>query len=56
MTERAIKVFNVIANSMGGVDWAGFGLACELYQVEDIEDMMRAVLIVKGYAPPKKEG
>lgn len=40
---------------MGGVDWSGLDLAIEFYNVQDVEGLIRRMLIVKGHKPPKDD-
>lgn len=48
-----MSVANMLRNGMGGYDWAGLPLACEIFRVADIEMLVRRLLIIKNYRPPE---
>jgi len=48
----AIKAWNLLANGMGGLDWAGLPLVVDLLGIEDIEALVDALLVIKTHRPP----
>lgn len=46
----------MLANGMGGLDWAGLPLAVELYGVRDVELLVHALLAIKTHQPPEVPG
>lgn len=45
--------FNLLANGMGGVDWAGLPYVVEHLGITDVEGIMDAILLIKTHKPPK---
>lgn len=41
----------MLANGMGGYDWSGLPLACELFQVQEIEPLLQRLLVIKTHKP-----
>lgn len=48
----AIRVFNGLANGMGGLDWAGLPLLCAYHCVNDVEGLLHRLLVIKTHRPP----
>lgn len=42
----------MLGNGMGGMDWAGLPLACELFHVTDVEALLQRLLVIKTHRPP----
>lgn len=49
----ASNVYAMLANGMGGLDWAGLPLACAYHGVSDVEGLMQRLLVIKLHSPPK---
>lgn len=45
----------MLANGMGGIDWAGLPLACAVHGVTDIEALIHRLVVIKTHKPPKDE-
>lgn len=43
----------MLANGMGGVDWAGLGLAVEVLGVQDVEELVDALVTIKTHSAPE---
>ena len=42
----------MLANGMGGIDWAGLPLACAVHGVGDVEGLIHRLVVVKTHRPP----
>jgi hypothetical protein len=51
----ATHVHAMLANGMGGLDWAGLPLACAYYGVGDIEAMVHRLMVIKLHRTQKDE-
>lgn len=49
----AFRVFSMLANGMGGLDWAGLGLAAAFHGARDLEDLTERLLVIKLHRPTK---
>jgi hypothetical protein len=38
---------------MGGIDWSGLPLVCDWLGVDDVDDLMYRLGVIKAYKPPK---
>lgn len=47
----AFQVFAMLANGMGGLDWAGLELAAEMFGASDREALMERLLVMKLHKP-----
>jgi hypothetical protein len=43
----AIAVWNALTNGMGGIDWSGLPLQCELHGIDDVESLCEALVNIK---------
>lgn len=43
----ALNIYNYISDSNHAIDWAGFELWCERYEIENITDFMDYMVIIK---------
>jgi hypothetical protein len=43
----------MLANGMGGLDWAGLDLACAYFGVADPRGLVHRLLTIKAYQAPK---
>ena len=51
----AIRVWNLLSNGMGGLDWAGLPLAVELLGITDVEALLEALLVIKTHRPDTQD-
>ena len=49
----AIRGWNLLANGMGGLDWAGLPLVVALLGVDDVEAFVDRLLVIKTHKPPE---
>lgn len=47
----AIRVFNALSDSMGGVAWAGLEVMAAYYGIDDVDGLIERLLIVKTHRP-----
>lgn len=38
---------------MGGINWAGLDIVCAKLGIEDVDDLMDRLMIIKTHTPPK---
>lgn len=50
----ALRVWNMLANGMGGIDWAGLPLAVELFGIADVDVLLHRLQVIKAHNPPKR--
>lgn len=43
----ALSIYNNISSDMGGIDWLGFELWCMRYDIENVDDFMDYMIIIK---------
>jgi len=49
----AMRVWNMLANGMGGLDWSGMPLAVALYGITDVEGLLHRLQVIKAHKPPQ---
>ena len=49
----AFRVFSMLANGMGGLDWARLDYAAAFFGVRDLEDLTERLLVIKLHRPTK---
>ncbi len=49
----AIRIYNLLANGMGGLDWSGLPLWCGALGVTDVEGLLCRLEVIRGHEPPK---
>lgn len=42
----------MLANGMGGLDWAGLPLVCTWLGVTDIDGLLHRIAVIKAHKPP----
>ena len=47
----AFKAHALLANGMGGHDWAGLGVVCAWLGITDIDGLLQRLLIIKTHNP-----
>lgn len=45
----AIQAHNLLANGMGGIDWAGLPYACAWLGIDDVDGLMTRLLVIKTH-------
>lgn len=48
-----MNVAALLANGMGGIDWAGLPLICGLLGIEDVEGLVMRLGIIKTHKKPE---
>lgn len=48
-------MFNLLANGMGGLDWAGLPLVCGWLGIEDHEGLMQRLALIKAHRKETKD-
>ena len=48
----AMRTWNMLANGMGGLDWAGLPLAVALFGIDDVEGLLYRLQVIKSHRPP----
>jgi hypothetical protein len=51
----AIKAYNLLANGMGGIDWAGIPLVFGMLGISDPEPMIERLGAIKTHQPPRAD-
>ena len=49
----ASHIHAMLANGVGGLDWAGLPLACRYHGVVDVEGLLHRLLIIKLHNPKR---
>jgi hypothetical protein len=47
-----MRVFSLLSNGMGGLDWSGLPLACDWLGIEDIDGLLYRLHTMKTHTPP----
>lgn len=50
----AIVVINALSNGYGGIDWAGLPIIVEKFGIENVDDLIDRLLVIKNHRPPKE--
>lgn len=51
----AIKAWNLLTNGTGGIDWSGLPYVCEFLGVQDVEELIERLLVIKTHKPNEDE-
>lgn len=51
---QALTVRNLLANGMGGIDWAGLPFVVEWLGVSDLQGLMQRLSILLSYRKPSE--
>ena len=54
MDRAALRVFMLLANGTGGIDWHGLPTACEYVGVCDVEGLLWRIEAIQQWRPPKE--
>ena len=49
------RVFSMLSNGHGGIDWPGLPLAVALFGVRDIEALIHRLLVIKTHRPDREQ-
>lgn len=52
----AYRAHNLLANGMGGLDWAGLPVVAEYLGVDDLADLIARMEVIKLHRPEVPEG
>lgn len=47
----AIRAWRMLANGMGGLDWAGLPFVVELLGIDDVEAFVHQLMTIKAWRP-----
>ena len=42
----------MLGNGMGGIDWAGVPVVLQMLGVQDVEDCLHRMMVIKSYSKP----
>lgn len=48
----AIQAWNLLANGMGGLDWAGLPLVVAHLGITDVASLLHRLQVIKAHKPP----
>lgn len=48
-----MRIYNALANGMGGLDWSALPLFVELHGIEDVDALIHRLLVIKLHRPPE---
>lgn len=51
----AICAWNYLTDGQGGIDWSGLELIASTLGIDDLEDLMHRLLVIKLHKPPGKD-
>jgi hypothetical protein len=51
----AIRAWRLLSNGMGGMDWAGLPLVCEMLGVTDAEALICRMQVIRNYKPNENQ-
>lgn len=51
----ALRAWSYLSNGSGGIDFGGLPLVVELLGVDDVEDLMHRLLVIKTHDPDRKD-
>lgn len=49
-----MRVARMLANGMGGMDWAGLPLAMAIHGATDVEGLVHRLTVIKTHRPPEE--
>jgi hypothetical protein len=47
----ALRAWNLLANGMGGIDWAGLPMVAALLGVQDVDALVHRLFVIKTHKP-----
>ena len=50
---NAMRIYNMLSNGTGGLDWAGLPYAVGMYGVRDVEGLMHRLVVIKTHRRPE---
>jgi hypothetical protein len=48
----ASRAYGLLSNGMGGIDWAGLPIVAEVLHVNDVEDLIHRLGVIKTHKLP----
>lgn len=51
---QALEVWRLISNGVGGMDAAWLPYAAAMFDVADVEGLIRRLIVIKNHRPPKE--
>ena len=51
----AFRAWRLLANGMGGIDWAGLPVVCALLGVRDVEGLLYRIEVIQAHQPPEDD-
>lgn len=52
LSRKVLYSARMLANGMGGYDWSALPIACALYEVENVEELIEGLLVCKSWRKP----
>lgn len=50
-----MQAYNLLANGMGGIDWAGLEVVAAYLGIQRIDPLIHALGVIKAHRPPKPD-
>ena len=47
----AVRAWRLLSNGMGGIDWAGLPVVTEMLGIEDVQELIGRLLVIRSYKP-----
>lgn len=44
-------MFNALHTGLGGIDWAGLDLMVDVFGIDDVEDLVHRLRVIKTHRP-----
>ena len=51
----AIRAWRLLANGMGGIDWAGLPIVIEMLGIHDPESLIARMQVIRSYKPTENQ-
>jgi hypothetical protein len=51
----AIRAWRLLANGMGGIDWAGLPIVVEMLGIHDPESLIARLQVIRAYKPTENQ-
>ena len=48
-----MRAYNLLANGMGGVEWAGLPVVVGLLGIDDVEGLLHRIEVIRNHKPPE---
>lgn len=50
----ALRAWNLLVDGMGAINWAGFELVAAKLGIEDLDDLIDRLIVIKTYRAPNE--